>query len=51
MYRYIQAEKANDPEARVAVMCRVLGVSARATTSGADAGAVRYVVVARTTWP
>ena len=27
MYRYIQAEKADDPEARVAVMCRVLGVS------------------------
>jgi putative transposase len=27
VYRYIQAEKANDPEARVALMCRVLGVS------------------------
>jgi len=27
VYRYIQAEKAHDPESRVAVMCRVLGVS------------------------
>jgi putative transposase len=27
VYRYIQAEKAKDPEAQVAVMCRVLGVS------------------------
>lgn len=27
MYRYIRAEKADDPQARLAVMCRVLGVS------------------------